>query len=374
MPSEVEPRLAAAKAEVVPPYLQRNLRLLTAFSSWLAVAVGGTGLLGTILHIPVLRSVLPGHVAIKANTAICLMLIGVAVQLLHKNVGSPRHRTRRVLAQLLCLLVTIVGLLSLGEGIYGWDLGIDQLVIRESANEAIGSIRPGLMSPVAAADFALLGVALLLLDWRPRRFWPAQVLVFLAVIVITFAIYDFLLETQAPHTYIAFPTAVTLFILCFGIIACRSNRGLGGLLASPGLGGTLVRCLFPATILVPALIAYLRWKGAEEGLFSDWFGVCVTSVSAILLLTGLTAATGFLIERTDRDRKKALAELQNSEQRYRSLVVATAQIVWSTDRQGQVVTDMPMWRAFTGMTVEELQGCGWIHALHPDDRECTTEV
>lgn len=69
--------------------------------------------------------------------------------------------------------------------------------------------------------------------------------------------------------------------------------------------------------------------------------------------------------------EKALAL---SEERYRSLAYATTQIVWTTSMQGEVVEDIPMWRAFTGQSAEEVTGMGWIDALHPEDRERAAEV
>src|SRR5579863_4641553 len=66
--------------------------------------------------------------------------------------------------------------------------------------------------------------------------------------------------------------------------------------------------------------------------------------------------------------------ISRSEERYRSLVAATAQLVWTTDAQGNVAEDLPTWRAFTGQTEEEIKGQGWINALHPDDRAPTAAV
>ncbi len=66
--------------------------------------------------------------------------------------------------------------------------------------------------------------------------------------------------------------------------------------------------------------------------------------------------------------------LRESEARYRSLVLATAQIVWTTDPTGAVVADMPLWQAYTGRGTEELKGWGWLADLHPDDRERTRAV
>jgi PAS domain S-box-containing protein len=74
------------------------------------------------------------------------------------------------------------------------------------------------------------------------------------------------------------------------------------------------------------------------------------------------------------ERKRAEAALAASEARYRSLVLATSQIVWTTAADGRVVSDMPLWREFTGMSVEDIQGWGWINSLHPDDRERTAEI
>lgn len=62
-------------------------------------------------------------------------------------------------------------------------------------------------------------------------------------------------------------------------------------------------------------------------------------------------------------------EVQASNLRYRSLVFATAQNVWTTNPQGEVVGDLPMWRGITGQTEAEIQGWGWLEALHPDDHD-----
>lgn len=68
------------------------------------------------------------------------------------------------------------------------------------------------------------------------------------------------------------------------------------------------------------------------------------------------------------DRKRAEGALRQSEERYRALVMATSQVVWTTDANGLVI-DSPSWRAFTGQSPDQVKGWGWMDALHPDDRE-----
>lgn len=55
--------------------------------------------------------------------------------------------------------------------------------------------------------------------------------------------------------------------------------------------------------------------------------------------------------------------------RYRALVEATAQIVWSTDSEGQAVEFWPAWHDYTGQTEEDASGFGWLDAIHPDDQQ-----
>jgi len=62
-----------------------------------------------------------------------------------------------------------------------------------------------------------------------------------------------------------------------------------------------------------------------------------------------------------------------AEQRYRALVRATSSLVWTTSPDGQIV-DMPEWRTYTGQSVGQIRGWGWLNSLHPDDRERTAAV
>ncbi len=65
------------------------------------------------------------------------------------------------------------------------------------------------------------------------------------------------------------------------------------------------------------------------------------------------------------------AELDREEARYRSLVEATAAIVWTTPPSGELQTDQERWHQVTGQTPDEAAGWGWLDAVHPDDREAT---
>ena len=69
--------------------------------------------------------------------------------------------------------------------------------------------------------------------------------------------------------------------------------------------------------------------------------------------------------------KNAERAVRNSEENFRALVTTSAQMVWTTAADGNVIEDSPSWRAFTGQSLEQFRGSGWADAIHPDDREAT---
>ncbi len=82
----------------------------------------------------------------------------------------------------------------------------------------------------------------------------------------------------------------------------------------------------------------------------------------------------FGISRDITEAKRSEEALRQGEERFRSLVEATAAIVWSTPASGEFETEQPGWSAFTGQTFNQLKGWGWLQAVHPDDRSHTARV
>jgi PAS domain S-box-containing protein len=76
------------------------------------------------------------------------------------------------------------------------------------------------------------------------------------------------------------------------------------------------------------------------------------------------------IERSGDAAKGLRAHLD----RYQSLVLAIAQVIWTSDPKGDMVGEQPSWAAYTGQNFEQYQHHGWLDAVHPNDRAHNLEI
>jgi PAS domain S-box-containing protein len=81
---------------------------------------------------------------------------------------------------------------------------------------------------------------------------------------------------------------------------------------------------------------------------------------------------GFLkIGQDVSERRSAQEALEASEQRMRTLVTGIPQMVFRSHGTGERIWGSPQWIEYTGISLEESVGYGWLDGMHPDDRENT---
>ncbi|MBM6577659.1 PAS domain S-box protein [Microvirga sp. SRT01] len=84
---------------------------------------------------------------------------------------------------------------------------------------------------------------------------------------------------------------------------------------------------------------------------------------------------GTIIEVRDLTEEKAReAALRESEGRFRNMADHAPVMMWVTDATGYCTYLNHQWYQFTGQTVEQASGYGWLEATHPDDRQRTEDA
>jgi len=192
---------------------------------WCAATAGLAGLvalLGWVFDVGALRSIVPGSVQMKANTAVALLLAALALACQ----ARPGARWLRRGALLAALLVALIGAATLAEYALGWRLGIDELLFRDDAH-AYNTI-PGRMSPYSTVAFMALGIALLAL---PRGRLRAVALLGAGVVagIGVLSLLGYLwnaseLTTEQWLPPVALNTALAFILFAFGI-ALIARRG-----------------------------------------------------------------------------------------------------------------------------------------------------
>jgi PAS domain S-box-containing protein len=108
-----------------------------------------------------------------------------------------------------------------------------------------------------------------------------------------------------------------------------------------------------------------RWHQRKDGS-RFW-------ASGLLML--LKEGLGFVkITRDRTEQYEASQLLQENEERFRLLATSIPQLVFQTRHDGFRTWGSPQWIQFTGLSLEESVGFGWLDAIHPDDRSATQEA
>ncbi len=173
-------------------------------------------------------------------------------------------------------------------------------------------------------------------------------------------LYDF-----APVSYFTLDRAGTIRSVNF------TGAGLIGINRSQ-LNGQCFRLFVPARAR-PAFADFLEKvfaspirEACELELLAEGNSPRFVKIDAVADASGEECRIA-LIDFTERKQKEE--ELLKSEERYRSLVEATSQIVWTTNAAGEAIDDLTSMQAFSGRSREEVMGLGWSNAIHPDDIE-----
>ena len=119
----------------------------------------------------------------------------------------------------------------------------------------------------------------------------------------------------------------------------------------------------PQTSTIPVLYLSAAYRTAEhrvQGLDLGADGYLTQPVEPRELIATVNALL------RAREVEEAVRE---SEERFRLLVSATSDIVWTVPAGGLVETEQHGWTRFTGQPFEEARGWGWLACVHPDDRE-----
>ena len=325
----------------------------------IGAAIGAFVLLGWMMDIAVLKSINPGWVTMKANTAMGFVLTGSAVWLKARDAALTKPLWR-VIDQALAGMVVLLGLLTLFEYLAGLDLGIDLLLFMESTG-SVGTLSPGRMAPAAALCFVLLGSALLL-SGGASRFRPYISLFALMTLLLALSSgLIYLYDTDNSYglgqvMQLAAHTTLTFILLALGILCLQPEEGVVALLRRQDSGGAIIRRLLPVAVFLPILIGWLKLIGERSDLYEPDFGTALIALSYIVILSMLVIWSARFLSRIDAEREQVNAAVAMNEARLRTLVRSIPDPVWLKDTEGLYLLCNPSFERFFGAKEADIVG------------------
>jgi two-component system sensor histidine kinase UhpB len=204
--------------------LKATSALITKVASLFIIIAGVLALAGWFFDIPSFKSLMPGIITIKFNTAVCIILSGFALFLLDTpSIGRHGKTTALVCSW----IVLLMGLLTLSEYVWGYSLGIDELLWREGPG-TVATLFPGRMSLTMSLNFTLLGIIFLMLG-KKKYHWPIEILLIIMIPVPALVILNHIfgasfLSSIRELNNTALSTAILFIVLCLAILF---SQGLG---------------------------------------------------------------------------------------------------------------------------------------------------
>jgi PAS domain S-box-containing protein len=219
--------------------------------------------------------------------------------------------------------------------------------------------------PIASAiDFLFLSLGLLLMDGSLRRLY--QVFLQASLAVTTFAIVSYVynvasLSPGVRYYSTAFHSLILFLFLGVGCLAARPDRGIALLFRDRSLGGSLMRNLFPAAVLVPASFGWLILEGQRLGLFPGIMSYSLSAVTTIIVFSALVWSAARSLRRIDLARLRERFERE-------SMLDSVPALVFYKDSENRYLRVNRAFSQMVGKNKDEIEGKTALE-LFPNDAE-----
>jgi len=145
--------------------------------------IGILVIIGWFTHNDFLRTIVPGQVKMKFNVALAFVFSSIVLLL---EYFPGKNKTQHPVSIFLSVLISLIGLLTLIEYIFGFNIGIDELFVKDELRTTT-IYYAGRMSPLSAVNFLLIGTGLFLLNKEKTatyQFYYLSSIAFIALLML----------------------------------------------------------------------------------------------------------------------------------------------------------------------------------------------
>ena len=349
----------------------RSLNLIRIFSGAFTFIIGIVILAGYIFGNYFVFNLGKDYIPMADETALLFIIIGIVLLLIDKSrTNSKLH----YLILALSIFVGLIGILASIDVMTNYTYNFSEIL--GGNHNLISNMLIGKMSVITAIIFILFSISLILLIYKNEKISAAisSLIVFIGYILING--YWFGVPYLYGGTFIpvALPTAIVMIISSLGMLTAAGydNPPLKYFFGE-STQARLMRSFIPIIFfynLIQDLILTLE-NGNIDSSFAlqnsivDILALIFTSI----IISIVSRTIGKSIDNNIAERKKAEDALSEKEVQYRTLANTGMALIWTAGIDKLCNYFNEPWLNFTGRTLEQEIGNGWIEGVHPDDFE-----
>lgn len=304
-------------------------------------------------------------------TLICFILISLAaINLLQKRFKPALSRAALFCVLVLCLVI-------LFDTATGYSIDLERIF--GNSPGSLNNFPIGRISPVTSVLFLIGALSLLVIS--TKNSWnKAAILLSTAALFAAFTfglgylygtplLYGRNIIPPAWNTSLAFTFLFIGILVGFGMKEKPTSLFVGGTVRA-----RLMRGFLPLTLLLIIIAGWIDVIFIH--LFSD--PVLISALVTIISLLALSFIILKMAKNIGNDidsllefRKKAEETMRESELHFRTLADSGQALIWTSGLDKKCNYFNQPWLDFTGRSLEQEMGDGWVEGVHPDDlRQC----
>ena len=273
-------------------------------------------LTGWLFYNSPVKNFFPGNQLSNPVTSVCFLLACSSFVCL-----INRSKEFRTIGKVVAFIVLFTGLLKFTEILFNYTTGIDKWLFTDKLIVNNNAGKPNFMAPNTAISFFILGISLLLFRYKISKknllsdyFASAVGLISLGSLI-GYAYQSVEFYQAKKYIPMAFPTALSFFLVSSAILLRRSEFGFFSLFTTKYEGSKTARFLVPFAIIIPVTTGILKLYGENKGLYSPGMGMALFSIINIILFLFVIWRTVLSINASSKALEAEIDERKSAEKK-----------------------------------------------------------